>query len=124
MDTSGSTKIKGPVTWESVGLLVLAGGGLVAYFNSLEKDRLQRLQGPCTHNKRAQLPARFLRPASTTPTCENVHTPAYAEIDHVPHAFVYEYITYTETKLGKSVGKPDIGGPFELIDHFGRVCEC
>ena len=29
--------------------------------------------------------------------------------------------TKSETKLGKSVGKPDIGGPFELIDHFGKV---
>ena len=28
---------------------------------------------------------------------------------------------HSETKLGKSVGKPDIGGPFQLIDHFGKV---
>jgi hypothetical protein len=37
-------KNKGPVTWEAVGLLVVVGGGLVVYFNSLEDDRLQRLQ--------------------------------------------------------------------------------
>jgi len=66
---SGGGKGKGPVTWQSVGLLVCAGGGLVAYFQSTETERLQRLQ---------------------------------------------------ETKQGKAVGKPDIGGPFELIDHFGR----
>ena len=65
----GGNKIKGPVTWQSVGLLVCVGGGLVGYFNIVEKERLERLQ---------------------------------------------------ETKLGKSVGRPDIGGPFELIDHFGR----
>lgn len=66
---TGGGKGKGPVTWQGVGLLVGVGGGLVAYFQSTEQERLQRLQ---------------------------------------------------ETKLGKSVGKPDIGGPFELIDHFGR----
>ena len=37
-------KIKGPVTWQSVGLLVCVGGGLVVYFNSVEQDRLQRQQ--------------------------------------------------------------------------------
>ena len=40
-----SKKVQGPVTWQSVGLLVCVGGGVVAYFNSTEKERLQRVQG-------------------------------------------------------------------------------
>lgn len=42
---TGGGKGKGPVTWQGVGLLVVVGGGLVAYFQSTEQERLKRLQG-------------------------------------------------------------------------------
>jgi len=70
MSANPQPRAKGPISWQSVGLLAVVGGGLLTYYKSKEEEKKKLFQA---------------------------------------------------TVQGKGVGKPAIGGTFELIDHNGKA---
>jgi hypothetical protein len=81
-----------PVSWQSVGLLAVVGGGILAYYKQKDEERKAIITGADPSRKFVPISRNF-------------------DINGAPTATIH----------GKGVGRPAIGGDFDLIDHHGKV---
>lgn len=101
-----------PVSWASVGLVVVAGGALLVYYSYEKKQR--QTQCECMGTPLRFGSRSFVHAGSShsPASCSLAFWLALAPLSPVPRA--------AATSKVESFGKPALGGPWSLVDSEGR----